>query len=162
MFRKLFIVFSILGALVACVPLSSPDKSDVCPVTQPPQPSFSPPIEIEAYEGLFWYGSPALWTILPLDGTWQELPHDASGYTQKFGFWREGFDAISEPNPALTLTGRRLDGAAATFTESDTTHGFDETGAFMLVGANIPTEGCWEFTAEYREASLTFVVLVTP
>jgi len=161
MMRNLILVGAAV-LLSACASQASPVEVNSCPVTQPPQPPFSPPIEIEAYEGLFWYGSPALWTILPLDGTWQELPHDASGYTQKFVFWREGFDAISEPNPALTLRGRRLDGWAPTFTESDATHGFDETGAFMLMGATIPTEGCWEFTTEYQEASLTFVVLVTP
>lgn len=161
MYRKLFFLFSILGVLVSCAPLNSPNNSDVCPVTTPSQKSLPLPIDIE-YEGRFWYGTPALWTNLPSDGIWWELPQDDVGYVQKAVFWREGWVALNEPNPALTVSGRRLDAPASSFTESDATHGWDETGYFMLVGINIPTAGCWEITAEYQEASLTFVVLVTP
>jgi len=41
-----------------------------CPVTQPPDPPYTPPPPYSApEEGAFWYGSEALWTMLPLDGT---------------------------------------------------------------------------------------------
>ena len=95
------------------------------------------------------------------DGAWQDLSRD-NGYTQKTAFWREGFIARDEPNPVLTVSGRRLDASGQTFSFSNATHGWDETGDFMLMGINIPTEGCWEITAEYREAKLTFVVQVKP
>ena len=158
--RKLILLFGILAVLTACIPLPSPNRSNACPVTQPSQPPFSPPIDVD-YEGLFWYGTPALWTALPLDGIWRGLPRDDSGFVQKIVFWREGFDAISEPNPALTVSGRRLDASAPAFL-SDATHGFDETGDFMLTGVSIPTEGCWEITAQYQAEKLTFVILITP
>jgi len=161
MYRKLFSILSTLVILSACASLNYPNKSDICPVTKPSQPPFSPPIDVE-YEERFWYGTPALWTNLPSDGIWWGLPRDDSGFVQKVVFWREGFDALSEPNPALTVTGRRLDGWAPTFTLSDATHGFDETGSFMLIGISIPTEGCWEITAEYQEEKLIFVILVVP
>jgi len=157
--RKLPLLFAILVVLVACIPQPSPDKSDVCPVTQPQQPPFSPPIDAN-YEGRFWYGSSALWTNLPSDGVWWGLPHDDDGYVQKAVFWREGFVALDEPNPALTVSGRKLDASAPTFSFSDATHGWDETGNFMLMGISIPTEGCWEITAEYQDAQLIYVVKV--
>ena len=159
--RKLILLSSILAVLTACAPLTSPEKSNACPVTQPPETPFSPPIDAD-YEGRFWYGTPALWTNLPSDGIWWELPHAEDGYVQKAVFWREGFDAKSEPHPALTVSGRRLDASAPTFSFSDATHGWDETGNFMLMGISVPSEGCWEITAAYQAAQLSYVVLVTP
>lgn len=161
MIGKLFVLLSSFGVLVACT--GAPEKSlfGDCPVTTPSQHSLPLPIDIE-YEGRFWYGTPALWTNLPSDGIWWGLPNNGTGYIQKVVFWREGFDAISEPNPALTVTGNRLDASAPKFTESDATHGFDETGSFMLTGVILPTEGCWEITADYQDEQLSFVVLVTP
>lgn len=156
------LLFGILVVLAACVPQTSPNNSGTCPVTQPPEPSFSPPTDIKDYEGRYWYGTSALWTNLPSDGIWQGLPQDNGGYVQKAVFWREGFVALDEPNPALTVSGRKLDAYAPTFSFSDATHGWDETGDFMLMGISIPSEGCWEITAEYQDAQLSFVVLVTP
>ena len=161
MYRKFFILFSILGILTTCSPSSSRDKSDTCPVTTPSQQSMSLPIEID-YKERFWYGTPALWTNLPSDGIWQGLPQDNGGYVQKAVFWREGFVALDEPNPALTVSGRRLDASAPTFSFFDATHGWDKTGNFMLVGINIPTGGCWEITAEYQDVQLSYVILVSP
>ena len=161
MARKLFVLLGLLGILSACT--NSPGKSAVgdCPVTTPPRKSQSLPTDIE-YEGRFWYGTPALWTNLPSDGIWQGSPQDDGGYVQKAVFWREGFVALEELNPALTVSGRRLDATAPTFFFSDATHGWDDTGDFLLVGISIPTEGCWEITAEYQDAQLSYVVLVSP
>jgi hypothetical protein len=159
MFRKLLIGFSSLVLLAACMPLSSPEKSDVCPVTQPQQPPFTPPIDA-TYEGRFWYGTPALWTSLPDDGIWWGLPKDDNGYVQKTVFWREGFVALEEPNPELTVSGRRLDGSAPTFSFSDATHGWDDDSNFMLLGISIPTLGCWEITADYHDLQLIYIVKV--
>ena len=36
---------------------------------------------------------------------------------------------------------------------------FEGTGA-MLVGVDFPTLGCWQVTAHYLEAALTFIVNV--
>jgi len=161
MIRKLFVLFSLFGVLSACTSASENNAVGDCPVTTPAEQSLSLPIGIE-YEERFWYGTPALWTNLPADGIWWGLPKDDNGFVQKTVFWREGFDAISEPNPDLTVSGRRLDAPAPPFSISDATHGFDETGSFMLTGVSIPTEGCWEITAQYKAEKLTFVILVTP
>ena len=159
--RILLIMGSLLTILAACAPEKNTGKLANCPVTTQSQQTFTPPTEIN-YEGRFWYGTPDLWTNLPVNGIWQELPKDDDGYVQKVVFWREGFVAIDEPHPDLALSGRRLDASATTFSFSDATHGWDETGDFMLLGISIPTEGCWEITAEYKETHLTYVVEVTP
>lgn len=161
MARKLFRLLGLLGILTACT--NSLEKSAVgdCPVTTPAQQSQSLPTDID-YENRFWYGTPALWTNLPSDGIWQGLPQDNGGYVQKAVFWREGFVALEELKPALIVSGRRLDASAPIFSFSDATHGWDETGDFMLAGISIPTIGCWEITAEYQDAQLVYVVMVSP
>jgi hypothetical protein len=159
--RKFLPLVSILTFLAACIPQSISNKSEAFPVTTPSQQTSTLPIDID-HEGCFWYGTSNLWTSLPTNGIWQELSKDESGYVQKTVFWREGYVALNEPNPALTVSGRRLDASAPTFSSSDATHGWDETGDFMLMGISIPTEGCWEITAEYQDTTLTYVIQVTP
>ena len=161
MIRRMIFMQAFLVFLTSCGAFSSSTQVESCQVTTPAQQTSILPIDIK-YEGSFWYGTPALWTNLPVAGTWSALPRDKTGFVQKTVFWREGFDAISEPQPALTVSGRRLDAEAPTFAFSDATHGFDETGNFMLMGISIPTEGCWGITAEYQEASLSYIVLVAP
>jgi len=161
MTRKLFLLLSLLGVFLACTSPPVKNVIDDCPVTTPSQQFQSLPIDIE-YEGRFWYGTPVLWTNLPSDGIWHGLPQDDGGYVQKAVFWREGFVALDELNPVLTVSSRRLDASAPTFSFSDATNGWDETGDFMLVGIIIPTDGCWEITAEYQDAQLSYVVLVSP
>ena len=161
MVQNTLVTLSLLGFLISCTTLSSNRSVGYCEVTQPPKPPFSPPIDAH-YNGRFWYGTPALWTNLPADGIWQGLQQDQDGYVQKIVIWREDFNALEEPNPVLTVTGRRLDASTPTFAFSQATHGWDETGDFMLMGINIPTEGCWEITATYQDAKLTYVIKIIP
>ena len=132
-----------------------------CAVTPPPDPVFTPPgIEV-TYPAQFWYGTAALWTDLPTNGAWADLPHDDQGYGQTLFFGREGHDAYAEP--ALTVTGRRLDDEAAPLEALPATNGMtDEVGHFMLAGGNFPTAGCWEVTAQYGAAALTYVIWIAP
>ena len=99
---------------------------------------------------------------MPTNGIWQELPKDDDKYVQKTVFWSEGYVALNELNPDLTMSGRRLDTSAPTFSFSDATHGWDASGDFMLIGISIPTEGCSEITAEYKGTELTYVVKIIP
>jgi len=147
-----------------------------CPVTRPPDQPFIPPGPIlskederlpaeplGSFEGLFWYGSQSLWTQLPVDGVWWGLPHNERGYTQKLFFSRAGYNWRQEPQPALTVSGRRLDDPGPTFTLSDATNGFHpDVGSFMLVGVDIPAPGCWEITGRYEGHELSFVVWIEP
>lgn len=144
-----------------------PDKvKPACPVTEPPEPPFTPPGSYGALEldDAFWYGSEALWTRLLNDGIWADLPHDKSGYTQKLFFWRVGFDPAVEPVPDLVVTGKRLDAQAPQLSSSPkATHGTSsDLGSFMLTGVDFPTPGCWELTGSYQGEELRFVIQVEP
>jgi hypothetical protein len=160
-------------ALSACAPagqvdspgaLAAAEESDACPVTQPPEPPFTPPGSLAPLEdGAFWFGTPALWTMLHVDATWHDLPLNKDGYTQKILFWREGYDPQAEPQPALLVTARRLDGDAPSLESTMATNGsHPDLGSFMLTGLDFPTTGCWEVTGQYGEQSLSYVVRIDP
>jgi hypothetical protein len=109
----------------------------------------------------FWYGTPALWTKLDRNGYWWGLPHGENGYTQKVFWWRDGYDWRSEPKPALTVTGRRIDEAAQPLVASAATNAFaDDIGSAMLTGVELPAAGCWEITGHLKGVDLGFVVWV--
>jgi len=72
-----------------------------------------------------------------------------------------GYDWSAEPEPALTVTGKRLDGEAPPLVASKATNAYAaDIGSAMLVGVDIPTAGCWEITGQYGEQELSFVVQV--
>jgi hypothetical protein len=138
-----------------------------CPTTRPPDPAFVPPAPYpptppSVEDGKVWYGTDELWTWLRADGTWP-MAHDKHGLFDKSFWWRQGYDWTTETTPRLRVTGRRLDGPAPTVTSSPATNGFEPSmGAFMLVGLELPTGGCWELTGHYRGQSLRLVVRVLP
>lgn len=135
----------------------------LCPITTPPDPSFVPPDNTPDAppDGLFWYGTPKLWTALPTDGLWSDLPEDEHGFTQKTVWWRENYVAFEETQPDLTVSGRQLDGPGSFRQETPATHGVNpDSGQFMLAGIVIPEPGCWEITGHYRDQTLSFVIEV--
>jgi hypothetical protein len=140
-------------AAASCPATRAPASRFVPPAPYPPRP---PPVEGDK----FWYGTEDLWTWLDADGTW-EMARDRHGLFDKSFWWRRGYDWRTETTPRLRVTGRRLDTPAATATSSDATNGFEPSmGAFMLVGLELPSGGCWELTGHYRGRSLRFVVRV--
>jgi hypothetical protein len=132
-----------------------------CPVTQPPRPAFMPQTGLASEEGQFWFGSDALWTELPTNGTWNALPQSEQGFTQKTFWWSREYAQSAEPG-GLTVTGRRLDGKAPALVISEPTNESTDKGMFMLVEVKIPVEGCWQFAGNYKNETLTFTVLVKP
>ena len=146
----------------AAAPSAAPAS---CPTTRPPHPRFvppppSPPTPPPVEGDKFWYGTNQLWTWLDADGTW-EMARDRHGLFDKSFWWRQGYDWQTETTPRLRVTGRRLDAPAPTATSSHPTNGFEPSmGAFMLVGLEVPTGGCWELTGHYHGRSLRFVVRV--
>jgi hypothetical protein len=137
-----------------------------CPVTPEPAPSLdaaNAPHDGVPYPGYFWYGPDGLWTELPQNGVWAGLPVDAHGYGNKLFFWHRDYDWNVEPEPPLTVTGRRLDAPADPLAVLPATNGFTEdVGMFMLAGGNFPTAGCWEVSASYHAARLTYVIWIAP
>jgi hypothetical protein len=142
------------------------DPPPDCPVTQPPNPGFnpSPPYPREApYTSEFWFGSDGLWTAVPKSGVWYDLPLNSDGYTQKIFWWSEKFSIRDEPEPDLSVSGRRLDAQAVPLNVSRATNAFaGDIKTAMLVGVDFPTTGCWEITGDYKGAELSFVVWIAP
>lgn len=145
---------------------SEPSGAAHCDVTRPiprfaapsPYPE-SPP----AYYESDWFGSRALWTMLDRDGeVWAQssLPHGPGGLTQKRFYWSADRIPQDDLNPAITVTGTRLDGPG-TFEFGPGTNASADFGPAMLVGVEFPTPGCWQLTARYRDAELSDVVLIT-
>jgi hypothetical protein len=62
--------------------------------------------------------------------------------------------------PAIRVTGKRLDGPG-TFEFGPGTNASADFGPAMLVGVEFPTPGCWEVTGRYRDAVLSYVLLIT-
>jgi hypothetical protein len=142
---------------------SSPPSS--CPVTVPQDPPFVPPSPYDrlGFDGEFWYGSNSLWTAVRQNGTWEALPHNPEGYTQKVFWWREGYSAGQEPEPELAVTAERLDAQAPSIQGSKATNASaSDIGSAMLVGVDLPTLGCWKITGKYGDTELSFVVWVAP
>ena len=143
----------------------SKDPPVDCPLTVPQDPLFTPPSPYSdlGFEGGFWYGSHSLWTAVPKNGVWFGLPHNPEGYTQKVFWWREGYVWTEEPEPALTVTGERLDAPAPPLIVSKATNAYaGDIGSAMLVGVDFPTLGCWKITGQYQNSALSFVVWVAP
>lgn len=137
-----------------------PASSQVdCPVTRHPDPAFIPPDPYPAQppdEARFWYGENGLWTALPEDGSWRQL---AMG--EKFWWWSEEFDVKEDSTPDLQMTARRLDGSAREFQVSEATNGYHPSFHWaMLVGVQLESPGCWEFTGKFNDHPLTFVLWV--
>lgn len=136
------------------------DSLSSCPVTVPPNRPFSPAAPYPAtapYAGKFWFGTESLWTMLPEDGRWDQLLQG-----EKVWWWREGYDGGKEPQPALGITARRLDGEASLVeSQLPATNGYHQDFHWaMLLGFQVTAPGCWEITGHYGDDSLSFVVWV--
>jgi hypothetical protein len=79
-------------------------------------------------------------------------------FSEKTFWWSRNFDIETERQPAITVTGRRLDAPGSFVAGNPGTHAYADFGTAMLVGVAIPTQGCWEIRANYKGAQLSFVV----
>jgi hypothetical protein len=126
------------------------------PVPMGPVPDGQPASSIELGVDEFWYGSEKLWTVLPIDGTWRgsspSIPGDLAhfAYSNKLP-WFRFHPAFSEKDGPLTITGKRLDGPASSFTEEFYANAFprDDDNAMIMGGVDIPSFGCWQITGHY-------------
>ena len=138
-----------------------------CDVTQP-EPAFVPPKGFvatpPAYYESTWYGSTHLWTMLRDGGeVWGPgLSISPTGLPQKTFWWSADWVVRDELEPDISVTGRRLDGPGSFTFGSPGTNASADFGTAMLVGIDIPSYGCWEITARYREARISYIVLVRP
>ncbi|MGZ9222919.1 MAG: hypothetical protein ACXW4Q_12495 [Anaerolineales bacterium] len=134
-----------------------------CPLTVPQDPLFIPPAPYSnlGFKGEFWYGANSLWTAVPKNGVWSDLPHNPEGYTQKIFWWSDLFSLKDELGPELVVTSERLDAEAPPLQASKATNASAaDIGSAMLVGVDFPTAGCWKITGQYKNSELSFIVWV--
>lgn len=152
-FRRLWLLILMVG----CFHSTFAADNQTCPVTKLPEKPFVAP---EPYGMGPVLGTADLWTFVRSGHFYL---HDA----RKLPFFRVGFDARKEGRPRLTVVARRLDetgplvwdnGAGSGITLHSEIH-------FMVTGLDLPSPGCWEFTAHYAPSwdyvqNLSFVVWV--
>jgi len=148
-----------------------------CRVTLPADKSFTPPSPLPRDPELrplswglpppagskrFWFGTEALWTVLPTDGTWRAFDggDPAFVYDNKLPWF-----ALSHDEGQLTITGRKLDEPKLSFTEFFEINRFGRTHTGVeevMGGISIPESGCWQVTGHFKDRELSFVVWVEP
>ena len=135
-----------------------------CKVTLPPDGLYLPPSAGPWYgetADQFYFGTDKLWTVLPVDGIWRGS--DAAGpgdfvYADKMPWYRVSTGMPEKLGP-LTITGKRLDGPAPTFIETNEDFQYNPGG--MMGGISIPAYGCWRINGHYADGDVTFTVWVT-
>lgn len=131
-----------------------------CPTTRPPEPGLTPPEgwPAQSTDGGVWYGTADLWTSLPADPTDHTI--------RKSVWWSQNFPGGGdEPVPEIGVTWRRLDDEAVPPVVDDApgTNAFTPgTGWFMIAGIDPARLGCWEVTASYKGAELSYVYEILP
>ena len=150
----------------AASPADSPAMAtEACTVTRP-NPQFSAPSPYPASppdDRYAWFGTPELWTMLELDGEVWDAANTSFPVGIKMFWWSSNWAGMrEEPEPAITVVATRLDGPGTVTTDHATNAAADSLGGeAMLAGIEFPTPGCWQVTAEYREAVLSYVVWIT-
>jgi len=135
-----------------------------CPITKRPVPAFVPPARFPATApgspGSFWYGRDELWTVVHNDGLWGGVRDASGGYGNKSFWWSAAYTVDEEPQPALLVLARRLDGSETAQSGEATNAAASDIGSAMLTGLTVPTSGCWQITGSYRGHELSYVVWV--
>jgi hypothetical protein len=92
---------------------------------------------------------------------WTGLPRATDGtLTQKTFWWSADFDVNQELQPAISVSGRQLDGPGRFSSPGPGTNAQADFGSAMLTRVGIPSIGCWRITAAYRRATISFVAWV--
>ena len=155
----------VASALPEVLPDEPPSS---CPTTRAPEVPFVAPDPYpaappERYAGEFWYGTEGLWTTLHTDGVWSRLSKTPDGYIQKIVWWSDLYSLKDEQQPALVVSGKRLDAKSDPLRFYGATNIIEEeAGEAMLTGVEFPTLGCWELRGEYKKSGLIFVVWIAP
>ena len=151
---------NMVSAALAGVPES-------CPVTVPGDNAFIPASEAPedpptVYE-VIWFGTPELWTKINPQG---EINSKRWLQGDRTFWWSENYSP-ADPGE-FTVTAEHLNGSAPTI--KGARPGGSGFNPFMLasthrsvtmVGVELPEPGCWELTADYKGATLSYVVWVS-
>lgn len=142
------------------------DVPETCPVTVPGEDAFTPasetPDELSPGDDQVWYGTPELWTKIQPNG--QVVDRSWLSPGAKTFWWSENFPGGEiEGSPDITVTAEHLDGTAPIVKAGGpgTNGSHPDLGDFMLVGIELPGTGCWKLTAEYKGATVSYVMWVS-
>jgi hypothetical protein len=69
---------------------------------------------------------------------WNGLPRGTDGFVQKTFWWSADFDVNKVTQPAITVTGQRLDGPGRLVTPAPGTNASADFGSSMLALVDIP------------------------
>lgn len=148
----------LLVALFEAQAFGATSGSEGCEVSLPDRGDI--PARFQDYErGDYvsrWVGSKALAARVPDRGYWFGMG-SKSQFGDKWWWWREGYSARTENNPALTITGRRIDGGEEVLEQPFVTNAMGPGWDMILVLMQFPAAGCWEINASYQSESLRFV-----
>jgi hypothetical protein len=100
---------------------------------------------------MVWFGKDELWTAVPADGISEE---------RRSLWWSADFtDPGIEPSPDITVTYTLLNSSTGQTIVNDggTNASTPEDGLFIIAGSEPDIEGCWQVTAVYKNASLSYV-----
>jgi hypothetical protein len=145
--------------------VTRPENGFTPPAPFPSDPESDHPLSWGPPNGSkrFWFGSAKLWTVLPVDGVWRALTFSVEGnyaYFNKLPWFHQAFPKDSG---TLTITGKRLDGPAPSFTETEEINawGRGKSGVEGLMGGiSTPVFGCWLVTGRYKDEEISFTVWV--
>ena len=143
------LVFVLLGLLSLRVSPSAQDSPG-------PAPTVACDVTVRQRDDGF-YATPALGVWLSEDGTIVFRP-GGPGFIAPDGSLSMKFPWQRRIRGALTIEGRRLDGAAPPL-RSAIPDGYGDTG-FQATALIFPTPGCWEVTGRVGGERLTFVTRV--
>ena len=153
-----------VGAPAASATASPPEASEACIVTRPNPPFDAPsPYPSSPPDASYaWFGTPQLWTMLQLDGEVWDAANASFPVGIKMFWWSSNWAGMrEEQEPAITVVATRLDAPGAVTTDHATNAAADSLGGeAMLVGIEFPSPGCWQLTAEYRGAVLSYIVWI--
>jgi hypothetical protein len=162
--------------LIAALPALLAAQTTSCPVLQSGDPSpagwYGDGNLRVALHGGVWYSLPR-WNAaqiekgLGLDAgslPWRKLTGWVASYRQVITWTWDGYDARTEPQPPLMISGRRLDAPAPPMLANHPSYGNGIAGNPSVVtsGGFFPTDGCWEVTGKVHDHELKFVIFIGP
>lgn len=159
---KAFTVTLVMACvLTGCSALASTTKGSGrevskrdCPVTIPPNPGLKAPEPWPAQpsnEDWVWFGDENLWTVLSPDGD-----HPLT----KGVWWSARFPGGQiEEQPDIQVTWTRIGEGQPRSIESEHpgTNAYTVEDHWFMINGVDPEPGCWEVTASYRGATLSYV-----
>lgn len=160
---KVAIAFICALPLVATADDAETPIPESCPVTRATaETRFTPPPPSRAMDvgsTMFWYGTDALYTALFSDGRWRGIK--SSTGTRNKSFWHRKNPEWEQENPyQFKVTYREHAETGPMFTVGRVTNAILGGEMSMLIMLELPTRGCWEVTANYKDAYVSFVTWV--